>query len=276
MLLDLLILLISTITITSLGLLIFARNYNQPSNQFFAFLSISLVFWTVSNYFSDHATTHILLFTRLTIFGAVLAIYSMMLFMSYLFNRQVFKRRGPLIAEQILTIALLPISFLSQFISSVTVKASGGTVNTSYLYWIFIFYVLYSLILLLVIIVKQYKSVKSALEKQQVSLIAWGLIIYAVLVVFSNVILPLIDDNWSSSRFGPAFTLIFLLMIGYTIVKHRLFDIHLIVARSAAYILSIGFITLIFSLSIVGVSDLTQKAKYSHNIQQIVLLTITL
>ena len=237
---------------------------------------MSLVSWTIFNYLSDHAATHILLFTRLTILGGVAAIYSVLYFIANFPARVQFKRNISLLIHASLTVVLVPIVFLPEFISSVTIKQFSGSVNTSYLYWIFIVYVFYSLLLLFAIIRSQYRNSKSSAEKQQVSIISWGIILYAVLAILSNVLLPLLIDNWSSSRFGPAFTLIFVSLVGYTIVKHRLFDIRLIVARSAAYILSLGFITLVFSLVIFGISNITLTSNFSKKAQQFIYVIVTL
>jgi signal transduction histidine kinase len=58
--------------------------------------------------------------------------------------------------------------------------------------------------------------------------------------------LPLISDNWESSRFGPVFTLIAVSLIGYAIVRHRLFDIRLYAIRSLAYVLSASVLALLY------------------------------
>lgn len=55
----------------------------------------------------------------------------------------------------------------------------------------------------------------------------------------------------------------------YGLLKQGLFDIRLIVARSVAYVLSIGGIGLAFSLLLFGVSTLVTGNKYSQTLQQI-------
>lgn len=244
--LDLWILLICGFAIALLGLVIFIRNPHESNNQRFAFLAISTVIWSTFNYLSDHADKHVLLFTRLTILGGIAAIYSVLIFIENFPGKVKFKNSLVLTTHLVFTIALAPIVFLPQFIMSVTLKQSGGSVNTSYLYWTFILYVLFSFILLVIVLVKQYRTVKSNVERQQLSILSWGISIYAVLAVTSNVGLPLVIKSWSSSRFGPAFTLVLVSVVGYTIIRHHLFDIKLIVARSVAYTLTLTTVALIF------------------------------
>ncbi len=274
---DLTILIICCITITGVGLLIFLRNPSKTLNQRFALLSVSLVLWTVSNYFSDHSTQHVLLSTRLVFLGGVATAWSLIKFISSFPTELVFKRSRLLRIHALVSYLLMPLVFTPAFISSVVIEKSGsGNIHTSYLYNFFLVYIFFTLLLMLIIIRRQLLNAKTAAQKQQVMFISWGIVLYAFLAIFSNVVLPLLINNWSSSRWGPAFTLIFVGLVSYSIVKHRLFDIRLIVARSAAYVLSIGFITGIFSLLIFGFSGLSIENYTSKTVQRFTYVLVTL
>lgn len=237
MLVDLTIVIFCTIAIASLGALVYSRSPQQTINRRFALLSASIVAWTISNFLSDNATTSVLLYTQLTFLFGTLTIFSLIQFITHFPNETLFRGSRFIQVHSILTVLLVVGVFLPEFISSVTLTSNGGMIETGYLYYLFILYVAYSLLVLIPLaIVRQYRYTKSIAEKRQVLTISWGIILYAVFSVISNVVLPFVINSWTSSRFGPAFALILAASVAYAIAKHRLFDIKLAAVRSLAYI----------------------------------------
>ncbi len=256
---DLVVFIVCSVASALLGLLIFVRNPHQPGNQRFAFLAASLISWTLFNYLSDHSSgedPRALLFTRLAMLGGIASIYFALNFIANFPSETIFRKKLAWRLHKYLTLLLVPIVFTPAFITSVSGSAFSGTINTSYLYNLFIVYVAYSLLLLFVTIKRQIRAAKSVIQKQQILIVSWGIALYAVLAISSNVLVPLVVDDWSSSRFGPAFTLLFLGMIAYSIVKHSLFDIRLVIARSFGYILVLVSLAAIFGASIVAMTSI--------------------
>ena len=249
---NLLILLSSTITVFFLGILVYSRNPKKTSNQRFALLSIALILWTIANYFSDTAESNITFYTRLTLFTGVITAYALIGFVSAFPIEETFRKSSIIRLHTVLSVILLPLCFLPTMIVSVSAE-SGGTIETSYLYYLYILYIVFSLGLLLYILRKQYYSSKSFVQKQQVKLVSAGFIGYAILATISNVILPLLLETWSSSRLGPIFTLIMVGMVAYTIVKHSLFDIRLIIARTLGYVFTLLVLVGLYVFVIFGV-----------------------
>lgn len=253
MITDPLILIFCSFAISLLGLVIFVRNPARSDNRRFALLSLSMVVWTVFNYLSDHATHNNLLYTRLTFFGGVASAYALVAFIANFPSNTLFRKNLLLRIHSAYTVLLLVIVFMPGFISAVSLDPAEEPITTSYLYPLFLLYVLFSLGLLIVAIRRQTKHAKLAVQKQQVLTISWGIILYAILAVGSNVLLPLLIDSWSTSRFGPVFTLILVGLVGYTVVKHKLFDIRLIIARSLGYIFSIAILGFVYGVLAFGV-----------------------
>lgn len=281
MIVDLLILVICSLAITLLGLVIFVRNPSHVTNRRFAVLSFSLLLWSVFNFISDHSDTHVLVTTRLAFLGGILTAYSLLSFIANFPNDRLFQKSRALRVQALVSFLLIPLSLTPALIQAVEIDGASASISTGLAYNLFLFYVIFTLALLVRSIFKQYKKAKLSTQKQQVLIVSWGIILYAVLAIVSNVVLPLLMNNWSSSRFGPAFTLFLVGMVAYTIVKHRLFDIRLIVARSAAYILSIGFLIVLFSSLVFGVSDIGAQnnlptiAQRSFYVLVTVILVIT-
>lgn len=89
-------------------------------------------------------------------------------------------------------------------------------------------------------------SNSSGIEKQQLRLIMYGiLIMYSLLI--GTILLPvaLFKSN-IYIFFAPVYTLIFLLLTAYAIIKHRFLDIHLIIARSVSYALLLIILAIIY------------------------------
>ena len=108
------------------------------------------------------------------------------------------------------------------------------------------------------LIYKRHKA--KGLLRNQFTLMLLGLLVTIVFAVTTNVILPSMIDSvgltTAIQRFSYSGILFFIGITAYTIVKHRLFDIRLIVARTIAYSLLLISLAGIYSLTIFGVTSL--------------------
>ncbi|MCA9334000.1 GAF domain-containing protein, partial [Candidatus Saccharibacteria bacterium] len=68
---------------------------------------------------------------------------------------------------------------------------------------------------------------------------AYGLLISFFWALVFSVILPLFVTTWVTAKVGPVGTIFFVGATAYAIVRHKLFDVRLVVARSIAYVLSV-------------------------------------
>lgn len=237
-----------------LGLLVYVRNPKLTSNKRFALLSCALVSWTVFNYLSDHASgdsANALLFTRLTFLGGIASIYFVLQFIANFPIEGLVSKWRVFRLHRLFSLIMTPIVLTPWFIKSVGGSSfQNGQISTSNLYYLFLLYIVYSVLVLVLVVRKQNISTKSPLQRQQIHLISWGIFLYAFFAVTANVVIPLLSDTWDSSRLGPAFTLVFVSMVAYSIIKHKLFDIRLIIARSLAYILLLATVAGVFTASI--------------------------
>lgn len=74
------------------------------------------------------------------------------------------------------------------------------------------------------------------IQKQQISVVLLGMVISSVTGMFFNLVLPLFNE-YRFVQLGPASAVFFVAMVGYAMVRHRLFDVRLAIVRSAAYFL---------------------------------------
>lgn len=92
-----------------------------------------------------------------------------------------------------------------------------------------------------------YKSrVEKGIYRAQASMFFWGFLITFIIGVGFNLVLPWFG-NYQLIWIGPYCTAVFMIAIAYSIVKHHMFNIRSVVARSVAYLLSIVVLTVIYT-----------------------------
>jgi signal transduction histidine kinase len=261
MIFDLAILVVCCIVIGILGAIVFSRNPTKANNRRFGFLSIALIFWAVTNYLSEHLIANQLLYTRLTYVSAVLTVFAVVRYMAYFPNEHEFKGNRFMQMHTVLSIVLLILSATPLVISSVDSNNATGGIATGAAYPMYIAYVAYSLGLLLFVAYRQNKLAKQADQKAQIRILTAGVIVYALLAITSNVVVPLLIDDWTSSAFGPAFSMIFMGVVAYSIIKHKLFDIRVFVAKAIAYALSLTLLLTIFIAGTFAMATLVSSEK---------------
>lgn len=119
---------------------------------------------------------------------------------------------------------------------------------------IHVFYYFIVTLIAYVALVRRYRKTVDH-EKKRIRLLIGGLTFMILVNIVVNGILILFGNSELGPLLGVPSVFIFVLIVQFGIVKHRLFDVRLIVARSIAYLLSLGTIAAIYSLVIFGISD---------------------
>lgn len=113
-------------------------------------------------------------------------------------------------------------------------------------------YLLYSTYVLLafgasILYLLQYSKKLEGIYRHQALLFGFGFLIASVLGVLFNLVLPWLND-YRLIWLGPIFTTVVAATVTYSIIKHRMFDIRKVIARSVAYVMSIGLLLVIYIL----------------------------
>lgn len=88
---------------------------------------------------------------------------------------------------------------------------------------------------------------RTGLYAAHARLFFWGYLFSVMFAIYFNLLLPW-AGNYRQIHLGPIFTSIFVITIAYGIVRNRMFDVRMVVARSVAYILSIMVLIVGYSL----------------------------
>ena len=243
---DIAILLIACLFNLLLSSFVLLRNPRLAINRVFAMFGVAVILWTSLNYLADHIAAYSLIFTRLTLFfGSCVGVSLFML--SVVFPRELKLSKRFKYFFFGFTALDLALCLSPGYVASVKPGPTGAELTVGVMYPLFIVYMLTTLILVTRNNIKQYKR-GTQVEKNQIRLLLIGIIVYATFAIISNVILPIIIQSWSSSRYGPIFTVPFIAITAYAMIKHGLFDIRLVVARSIAYVLTLLTISTTFVL----------------------------
>jgi len=233
----------SFINIT-LGVVVLLRNPRSGLGRSFAAISVALTAWALANFFTEQATvlSQNIFFNRLAFVFAFLSVLTMLVF-SYVLRRKQPIRSGEL------PIIILTIVLLSAF--SATDSAAGSVTKESgeLVFWVGDLAVVWAVLLLAVLVMTIRNLViiartGTAREKNQARAISIGMSMTVILALTTNIILPAISaENGISSfdyaKFGPSTTVFTVFTTAFAIIKHGLFDINRLIARSVAYTLTV-------------------------------------
>lgn len=266
---DLLILVICNVANLGLGASIFLRNPHSLINRIFGLFSLSLVAWTGLNYSADHVSKIALSLwlSRLTLIAGIYILFSVFNLSRNLPKKRVTAGFSLNKVQLPLTITVTLLCLTPWVVKAVKLTPAGADLTVGTLYFIFVGYIIQGVVVSFHNFFQQRKAANSVTEKRQIVLIISGLLLYAFFAITSNILLPVVINNWQSSRYGPVFSLFVVGMMAYAIIKHRLFDIRLIVARSIAYLTSLVVLASIYGFLVFGASNLLFHLRFSVGVQ---------
>lgn len=242
--------------ITSLGVLlnvlfstiVIVRNYKSATNILFAALSIDIAFWSVANYLAINSSEPLsaLFWIRLVMCLAVPQAVLFYLLIHTMPSHKIILNMKQLLLLAVLTIIAMlttisPYLFTDlEFINNSPVPTPGPG------FLIFLPIAVGSVLLGFITLVKKYIKAESV-EKIQFKYIFLGILSMFILILTINLSGTLVFKNTSFVSFSSLYTLPFIISVAYTIIKHRLLDIRLVLARTVTYTLLLilsGFVYL--------------------------------
>jgi len=234
--------LITTCTINLLlGLVILLRDARQRYAQFFGLMSFCITVWIVTNYITNHYTANLIV-TNIANMTAFASGYGIV-FSGLLFTYRFPAIRHPGRFEKYLVVALsliiVGLSFTELVSGRATLDSNGSLAfsNGEFL-WFYIVCFLGTVVLITRNLLGISRS-QNALKRHQMFFVLFAFITSALLGLVLNVVIPLVVSDWHATRFGPLATVVLVVTLAYTIIKHGLFDIRFAVVRTLAYLFSL-------------------------------------
>jgi signal transduction histidine kinase len=231
-----------------IALSVYFRRSNSPANTVFMLLNFALAGWAAASYagvaFEPNSNT--IYFVRTVI---TLVIIQNTLF--YLFARMfpggkiknLPKRSKYLL---IFSLLLIIISQTPLLFESVTIQDGAARPTPGSAIILFILHALITVSRGMTSLVKKYKRAVSE-QKSQLLIILIASTVLWIVVPITNFAVTLSANTNFFVVISPFYTLLFSLLLSYAIIRHRLFNIRLIVARSLGYVLSLSILVLIYT-----------------------------
>jgi len=234
-----------------LGLFVYLRNTKGKSNRLFALLVASIIGWIVTlllyYLISDHLP--LLFIGRLNFAVSVPMTFFFYCLVTAFPKETVRTPKFIYLTALIVTVIVALLSLLTPFIDQDEIAVGEErivTYGSLYFAWLIVFFA--NLLLgFIVLVIKIKKS--TGFVRLQLSYLMLGFLLFIGIGGTMNVVLPYFG-NYSLQQFGPLTTILFVGVTTYSMVKHRLLNIRLLVARSVAYSILVLLIGLIYSFSI--------------------------
>jgi len=240
----------------ALALVVFFRNSKNIANRFFALFTLAMVGWLTTLFFSTFVTSFELvnLLTKLHFAFVLLLVYALFYF-AYYFPSQTFNLK-PLfhLIFAIETFGMIILTLLSfQLASGEVSKEIGLLTIYGQFYPLFVVHFLFYSGAALLILFSKLKKFKG-LARAQIQCFLFALSIALVFEITLHLLLPLVFKIQNLYALRPLTTLVFLGVTAYGMVRFRLLNIRLIIARTIAYFLLTFLVVLLVTAALYAFS----------------------
>lgn len=241
-----------------IGALVLLRDYRKPDNLAFFGIALGVALWSagIAGFIHTETSEPALVWAKIYYLAPLLIVVASAYY-AYTFVKkgrtsQFFNR---LMVLASLVQAILLVASPGYLTAGIRILDSGNTVDLdSTQYAIYGLFLMAGFIYSIVLMLRAIRTSKHALARQQARIYAAGFITSSILGVFFNLILPGLG-NYDLIVVGPLMTAFWLFSTGYAIIKHRLFDIRLVIARSAGYLASLLTLAVIYGFIVFGIAQ---------------------
>lgn len=239
--------LFATIYNLILGVFVLVKQPKRLNNKLFACFCVFASYWALSNFLCDYLQSDFWLKNSWAA-GALVAPLGLIWLLN-LIGKKISKLKIGLIAGSGIFFFILTTTtkLIINRIESITYGNFEGSFGPLYPV-----YSIYSIIILLIIFYCLYTGLKTSkgIKKAQLKYVSVGVLGYALIPMVVSFILP----NFGISQFtkydSPS-SIIFLTLITYAIVRHRLMDIRLVFKKGLVYSLMLVLVWGAFSFLII-------------------------
>ncbi len=250
------------------GLFVLFRNHRDRTNILFSLLTLAIAAYTVANFFSLKTDDRLFLI-RAVIFLAVISVSLLYYLILHIDDS---KRKNSLInkAGVYLTVVIALLTLTPYVFSGLTSgKNPSPTPEPGAI--LFLLHLAVFLTAIYYTLINKIINSKGIKRTQYIHVLIGAAPL--LLMPVTGFVLPVLFHNVDYVTLNPLYGGFFIGMVGYAIVKHRLFDVRMVVARSLGYVLSIFSVSIIFGLGGFGVISAFLGDEFDITISQQLLYT---
>lgn len=250
------IIIISCISQLLIAMFVLIKSPRNPTNILFSFLSAATIAWLLSNYASLVIVdpSSVLLSVRFTLFFVVMQNTLFCLFAKSFAGHRFDAHKLRLMLYIVSSSLVAALTLSSLVFSSVEVNNGTPVPEAQPLIMFFVIHAIYSIYTAFSALLKA-KGSSIAIRNNQLRLLTIAASLNWLIVPVTNFILTLTMQTTIFIVLSPFYSLVFSMVIAYTIISTKLFDIRAVVARSVAYILIIAIVATVYSLTVFGLSQ---------------------
>ncbi len=233
-----------------LGLVVFMKNWHRPQNVFFAVFAWLMSAFILANYFSNYfgvGHNAVIWINRTVFFCPALALYFMFIFSLSLVNLWPKNFKPIAISTGLASLAVALIGASPLVVHDVRKLANVYETVPGPMLPVYFGYILVIATAIVAVLALGWRRQKGA-TRVRIGYVALSFFATAAVVITCDMILPLGFHNYAFSIYGPCGTLILVGGMTYTIIRHHLFDIRLVVTRSLAYLMLLFTLGIMYAL----------------------------
>lgn len=226
----------------ALGLIVLLKNRGNFINTSFGIFAFIMSVWLVADFYSNSVFLAILSYrfslnlNRITFFLSGMGLYFLWLF-AMEFTRLGYKYFRPLaISVGLFCLGASILSTTSLVLKGILPGKDGVILRTGPLIWPFMAFIVGLILAIIVTFAISIPRLKGP-SRVRTKIMTASLFLSLSIAAATNLILPVVFQNYRYITLGLLSTSIIVVGFTYAIVRHRLFDIRIIVTRSIAYLL---------------------------------------
>lgn len=248
-LLTLLAILLVDALLLTVGILAWVRNPRSGFAPSFFLVTLTGILWSTSNYYS-YTTTNLqltVIATRITLAAGLWTLLSI-----YYFT---LRFPSGVLPSSLVRWSLVPIAVVggifsvSKFvIASVAIERDTVIIRPGPAYVVYIILLVIVITLALYTLYRQHLHA-SLVGRNQIRYVSFGVGITAIVGTIMNAILPIFYPAVGGAKINLVLITLFILFVGYGIIRNRYVDIHTLSAKLLTYLVCVGILTVIFAIS---------------------------
>lgn len=219
-----------------LGAIVLSRGFKNIFNLLFGLISLAVAVWSfaIIGFYTESLKTEfnwIALTHSSALFSAMI-----FLFFSSLFPRQIIKKDWWMILPFSLLMTITYFLFFTQYILG-EITGISYQINAGYLYYQALLVALFTFSYIFLFI--QYRTTNNKDNKEQLKYIIIGTVCSSVFGTITNLTLPALNI-FSYTWMGPMFTFILVISIFVAILRHKLFNIKVIITEFISIVIIVA------------------------------------
>ncbi len=233
-----------------LALVVYINNPKSWTNKLFAALIVILTVYLFVNaqIYVNHPYPLRLFFARFIMFNASYINLLVFLFLATFPQSQIPVKRTIIYLASLVTILLSLVAFYTPFIfENITINQNNVvTPVAGMLMPVFMLHTFIFVIGGFVALIKKYKK-STGLSRLKLRYIFFAFVLLFFFILVFNFLFPVLLHIGIFVPLLPIYILIFLVLVSYSIIRHRLLDIRFLATRAVAYIFLIVIIAVVIS-----------------------------